>query len=150
MKSFLAGFLFVVILTGMVGGVWYTRSEEKSKGVVQEKVAVKTAAPTTVVQKTSAPIATTGPTVAAVQQKQLEVNFSKEGALVNRENIWTLLYEEPGDPVVIVNLKFDNNSKCEMGACDTSKFIEGTRVLVSGNKSGEVVTVVKMETKQGL
>lgn len=80
--------------------------------------------------------------------KVVGVNFSQAGNLLNKEG-WILLYEEPGNPALDVNLKFTNDSLCDLGKgelpCDTSKFEHGSRVQVEGNKSGKEVTVVKLK-----
>jgi len=86
----------------------------------------------------------------------LEVNFSETGNTLNWDSQtesytdeWTLLYEKPGNPAIAVKLKFDENSICNTGAgdeaCDKNKLNNGDMAQVKGNKTGDTVTVIKLE-----
>jgi len=75
------------------------------------------------------------------------INFSKVGNLSKKENIWYLVYEEPGNPALVVKLQFDKDSVCDFdkgGKCDLSVFIEGGRVRVDGVKKDDTVLVIGM------
>jgi len=62
---------------------------------------------------------------------------------------WTLLYEEPGKPAIIIYLTFNFRSKCDYGSgeqiCNTKKFENGLRVHIEGIKNGSDVTVIKLK-----
>jgi len=83
-----------------------------------------------------------------VEESAIEVNFSKTGNLLDREE-WILLYEEPGNPAIDVSLKFTPASRCDLGngesACDTSQFENGSLVTVKGHREDKEVTVATLK-----
>ncbi|MFH1566122.1 MAG: hypothetical protein ABIB98_02920 [bacterium] len=87
--------------------------------------------------------------------KTLEINFTETGEIINwdsrtesyTEN-WTLLYAKPGNPAISVKLIFNETSLCDLGeggkVCDESKFNNGDRARVEGNKNNGEVTVITL------
>ncbi len=67
----------------------------------------------------------------------------------DEEEIWTLLYEEPGKPAVIAYLTFNFRSKCDYGSgeqiCNTKKLENNQKVNLEGLKNGQDVTVIKLK-----
>lgn len=109
-----------------------------------------TAGPAT---NTNQPAAT--PTVEPSVPQQLPVDFSETGTILNWDaatekptDVWSLLYEKPGEPALKVTLKFEPKSTCSAdGAavtCDTSAFKNGDRVTLEGARDGATVTVASL------
>lgn len=78
-------------------------------------------------------------------------NFSREGAVMAREEGWILLWDEPGRMAMNVKLKFTDQSVCILGGeeKDCALINMGPqsydRVKVEGNRTGDEVTVTKLE-----
>ena len=68
------------------------------------------------------------------------INFIKEGNLTEGPK---LLYEEPGNPALSVNLIYTNTTTCTHGfaICDPRFLDIGSRMQITGIKSGNDVTV---------
>lgn len=82
------------------------------------------------------------------EKVSLEANYTGRGVLLNDDERWIILYDEPGRPAAFLLLKFTENSICDLGegekTCDTSNFIHGTTIEVSGYKEGQELTVVRI------
>lgn len=83
-----------------------------------------------------------------------QADFVKDGYLrLDQEDeetlSWKLLYEEPGRPIVTIYLDFNFRSKCDYGQsegiCNEKKFEDGMRIHIEGTKSGNNVTVIKLQ-----
>lgn len=79
-------------------------------------------------------------------EEETSVNFSKEGNILEVDQGWELIYEEPGAPALRVRLVFDDNSICtkegeEDQACFPVYWQNGDRVTIKGMKTGEMVRV---------
>lgn len=81
----------------------------------------------------------------------LESNFSKQGALVAREDAWYLVWDEPGNPAANAKLNFTPQSICLLGGenKDCGLINNGPesydRVSLEGNNNNNEVTVIKVE-----
>lgn len=89
-------------------------------------------------------------------KQSLPVNFSETGVILDwdaqREihtNEWRFLYDKPGALALTVKLELDKKSICDLGNgeknCDKSEFVNGTTVMLEGNRNNGEVTVVKMK-----
>lgn len=76
---------------------------------------------------------------------QEEINFSETGNIVESEETWDLVYEEPGKPALRVTLIFDDDSKCldesEDQSCSSPYWENGNRAEIAGIKTGDQVLV---------
>lgn len=79
------------------------------------------------------------------ENSQEEINFSEIGNIVESEEAWDLVYEEPGKPALRVTLSFDDNSKCldesEDQSCSSVYWKNGDRTEIIGIKTGDQVLV---------
>jgi len=81
-----------------------------------------------------------------------ESNFEEKGYLVKygQEKNWALNYEEPGKPALVVTLKFNEESKCDLAhgnkpCLEFESYGEvGNRIKVIGTQKEEVVIVDKL------
>ncbi|OGH12264.1 MAG: hypothetical protein A2857_00665 [Candidatus Levybacteria bacterium RIFCSPHIGHO2_01_FULL_36_15] len=73
----------------------------------------------------------------------MPVNFTETGYITDfdskwekKTGNWVFLYENPGIPVIRVNLEFTNESKCDLGEglklCKKTQLIEGERIRIEG------------------
>ncbi|MFA5188040.1 MAG: hypothetical protein WC460_01615 [Patescibacteria group bacterium] len=94
------------------------------------------------------------------QPVQNEFNFFATGNMVKnnpglKPDTWYLVYEEPGAPALTMELKFDQNSKCNVentqvlcASINSADFFQqGEQVTVKGTKSDSLVLVAEV-TKQ--
>jgi len=84
------------------------------------------------------------------EDETLPVNFNETGNLIRNNpgfaaDTWYLSYEKPGQPGLSVELSFDSESKCDGAVCTVSKFSEGSRVTVQGQKENNRVLVTSLE-----
>lgn len=74
-----------------------------------------------------------------------ELNFSEIGNIVEREGLWTLVYEKPGSPALTVSLVFDDLSMCTDeradGSCLPAYWEIGDRVEIKGVKDEDILLV---------
>lgn len=82
-----------------------------------------------------------------------DIEFSRTGNLVERDDQWVLVYEEPGKPAVTARLQFIDQSACfsdagEEIACIPASWEEGVRVEVSGTETGDLVKVDRLAKKK--
>lgn len=81
----------------------------------------------------------------------LENKFNKTGLLIKNEgdDLWTLVYDEPGASDTIKYLSFNGKSQCEVGGslvtCEDNMWNSGMRGTVSGVLEDESVLVIKLE-----
>jgi hypothetical protein len=80
----------------------------------------------------------------------LPTNFSEIGNLIRNNpgfvtDAWYLSYEKPGQSGLSVELSFDSESRCNGSTCAVSKFPEGSRVTVQGQKENNRVLVTSLE-----
>jgi hypothetical protein len=78
-------------------------------------------------------------------------DFSKIGNLTinnpgGEENIWVLVYDEPGAPGMSIPLEFTEESLCGESNCQEmlSEDFIGSRVQIEGEEVGEVVKVIQL------
>lgn len=87
--------------------------------------------------------------------KSLPVNFSETGVILDWDaekeintGDWKFLYDKPGALALTVKIKLDEGSLCDMGQgekiCEKNEFVNGTTVMLEGNKVDDEVTVLKM------
>ena len=97
-------------------------------------------------------IPSTQPTTSS---QNLEINFTETGYISNWNSQtesstknWALLYEKPGNPVISIELVFNEASLCDLGkgekVCDKSKFTNDDRTKIEGNKNEGKVTVINL------
>lgn len=85
------------------------------------------------------------------EASSIKANFSKEGAFFAREDGWILLWDEPGRLALTVKVNFTDQSECFLGGekKDCALINMGPesydRVSLVGNRSGDEVTVTKLE-----
>lgn len=81
-----------------------------------------------------------------------EYNFSKSGNLVNKDGVLNLLYDEPGKLALVVILKFNSESICDLGQvdtnCDLSKLEDGLFVTITGQQNDNEVEVYKLQEQK--
>jgi uncharacterized protein YxeA len=84
------------------------------------------------------------------------IQFDQIGNLVRNnpgmeEDIWYLVYEQPGQPALTTSLIFTSSSICaeenENIICDTEKLTQGNRVRILGEEKEEGVEVIRLEQK---
>ncbi len=83
-------------------------------------------------------------------------DFIETGNLVEgKDNKWALLYEEPGQPALKVDLSFNSESLCELEqeikSClilPDDFFEVGERVEIEGTKQGEKVVAYRLRMKE--
>jgi hypothetical protein len=69
----------------------------------------------------------------------VELDFEKEGNIVQQDGKWILVYEEPGAPALTAVLEFNEN-----GSFDFKNFKQGMRVKVTGEKTDNKVEVSQL------
>jgi len=88
-----------------------------------------------------------------IKAGETETNFSETGNLVKdnaglKAGVWYLVYEKPGASALYVELKFSEDSLCQIGAtsqsCQTVILEQGDRAEVLGWEKGEAVIVKSM------
>lgn len=91
--------------------------------------------------------------VDSVENKNL-INFSKTGNIVINnpgypENVWHIIYEEPGKPAITKALQFTNNSICfkdtTESECNPDSLETGTRVELKGFEKEDEIEVKTLQ-----
>lgn len=91
--------------------------------------------------------------VDSVENQNL-INFIKTGNIVINnpgypENVWHIIYEEPGKPAITKALQFTNNSICFIDTsesnCNPDSLETGTRVELKGFEKGDEIEVINLE-----
>ena len=84
-------------------------------------------------------------------------NFQATGTLTKdgpglKSGIWYLVTDLPGEPMSKIELNFFEKSECYIGSflteCGKLNFPNGTRVIVSGNKTANLVIVQNLTAEQ--
>jgi len=84
---------------------------------------------------------------------ETQANFSETGNLVKdnpgfKPGVWYLVYEKPGAPALNAELKFNEDSFCQVGSvsqsCQITPFEAGDRAQVTGWKIDDAVIVKNM------
>jgi hypothetical protein len=84
-------------------------------------------------------------TIIEDDQKQTN-NFNKTGNLTKNNDLWTLVYEEPGKPALSAKLKFSSKTVCldegQKKSCAPEYWSVGDRVEITGQKNNDEVEVL--------
>ena len=89
------------------------------------------------------------PTDSVVKEEpSSEAEHLGAGVLLQKEDHWIMLFDEPGKPAANLVLKFNENSLCDFGegehVCDEKKFVQGINIMVEGQKEGNNLTVIRL------
>lgn len=160
--------LLVIVALGVIIGVgayvfyknptsiipWVPNEKLAEPGETTETTtekAVETGGKTGVTEETGSKQSTPPESAMKSEKSSTKGNFSQAGALMAREDGWTLLWDEPGRMAVNIKLKFTDQSICYLGGekKDCGLINMGPqsydRVSVEGNRTGDEVTVTKLE-----